>query len=204
MERQKIGRDLHDDLGPHLIGIEVLNTVLIQKIMDGIIPEAKDIEKIRLLIKDAIEKTRRLARGLCPVHLEDYGLESSLKELSSQVEDIYGIPCSFNYNDFPIIENISVLSNLYYIAHEAVYNAVKHAGAKTISIDLTCNGGIVTLEISDDGRGLSGKKKSDGMGLRIMRHRAQNIGADLDIKSDNKGTTVILAYKILEKRVRNG
>ncbi len=204
MERQKIGRDLHDDLGPHLIGIEVLNTVLIQNIKNGIIPVAKDIEKIRLLVKDAIGKTRRVAQGLCPVHLEDYGLESSLKELLLQVEDIYGISCYFNYNVFKLKVDISVLSNLYYIAHEAVYNAVKHSGAKTITMNFICSESIVTLEINDNGRGLSFKKNTGGMGLKIMQHRAQNIGAVLNIKSDNKGTTVILVCNILEERAYNG
>jgi PAS domain S-box-containing protein len=80
-ERQNIGQDLHDDLGPHLIGIEGLCTVLQKKLENHSSDAPALAGQVTGLIKEAIGKTRRLARGLCPVYLVDHGLESSLREL---------------------------------------------------------------------------------------------------------------------------
>ena len=98
-ERQKIGQYLHDDLAPHLIGIEVMSTLLKKRIEERIVPTASEVEKIRSLIEEAISKTRRLSRGLCPVYLADNGLESLLQEMASNFKEVYGIACTFNYHE---------------------------------------------------------------------------------------------------------
>ena len=71
-ERQIIGQNLHDDLCPHLIGIEVLGTVLEKHLEEKGLEEISKARKIRQLIGDAIDKSRTLSRGLCPVHLLDH------------------------------------------------------------------------------------------------------------------------------------
>jgi PAS domain S-box-containing protein len=191
-ERQRIGRDLHDDLCPQLIGIEVLSKVLKKKLGKMGIAEADDAAKIRIFIQDSINKTRRLSRGLYPVNLTDHGLDSSLAELALHTQDVFDIACRFQCDILnPFQDNATAATHIYYIAHEAVHNAVKHARAKNILITLSKSNGRKMLEIRDDGQGILEAVDTRGMGLRLMNYRANKIGASLNIQKDVKGGTLV-------------
>jgi PAS domain S-box-containing protein len=191
-ERQRIGRDLHDDLCPQLIGIEVLSKVLKKKLGKMGIAEADDAAKIRIFIQDSINKTRRLSRGLYPVNLTDRGLDSSLAELALHTQDVFDIACRFQCDILnPFQDNATAATHIYYIAHEAVHNAVKHARAKNIFITLSKSNGRKMLEIRDDGQGILEAVDTRGVGLRLMHYRANKIGASLNIRKDVKGGTIV-------------
>ncbi|MCP4353944.1 MAG: PAS domain S-box protein [Desulfobacterales bacterium] len=195
-ERQRIGRDLHDDLCPHLIGIEVLAKVLNKKLENESSGEAPLADKIRILIKEAISKTRSLTRGLLPVYLVDHGLEASIKELAKNVEMVFGISCEFKYTSSVVFNDNTVATHLFYIIQEALHNAVKHSKADNILIDLALVEGKITVKIIDDGIGISDTADAKGMGLRIMGFRAKKIDASLDIrKNTGKGTTVLISFR---------
>jgi PAS domain S-box-containing protein len=195
-ERQKIGQDLHDDLAPHLIGIEVMSELLKKKLQENSVPSTGEVEKIRSLIEQAIQKTRRLSRGLCPVFLADHGLESLLQEMASNINEVYGITCRFHYQRSILIDDISICTHIYYIVHEAIYNAIRHGKADRITIDLLYENNIVTLTTEDNGIGIQNHDDTQGMGLKIMNFRANMIGADLTISSNqDKGTKVTLSFK---------
>jgi PAS domain S-box-containing protein len=194
--RQKIGQDLHDDLCAHLIGIEVLSKVMSNKEKDKAPQDANYADKIRNLITDAVEKTRVLARGLCPVHLVANGLESALQELAANTEKIFGIHCTFECDHPILIRDNALATHLFYIAQEATQNAIKHGKAKNINIDLSEDTGKVSLRIKDDGCGISENVSSKGMGLHIMSYRAKMIHASLDIKPGvNCGTLVLCVFR---------
>jgi len=190
-ERQKIGYELHDDLGQHLIGIDVMTKVLRTK-LESITPEeARYASEINLLVKEAIEKTRRLARGLCPVHLTSHGLESSLEELAASTSTIFDIPCTFNCpRHIPIRDN-SLATHLYYIAKESIHNAIEHGKSSKIWIELLDNSGNISLSVLDNGIGIKDTSRATGIGLRIMNYRARMIGASLRIESDPGGGTLV-------------
>jgi PAS domain S-box-containing protein len=195
-ERQKIGQDLHDDLGPHLIGIEVMSELLKKKLEQRIVPSVEEVEKIRFLIEKAIEKTRRLSRGLCPVFLADHGLESILQEMASNIREVHGIACVFRYDRSILVDDITVCTHLYYIVHEAIHNAIRHGRADRIEIELSYDGCTVTLTITDNGSGMSSLEQPQGMGLKIMNFRAAMIGAELKIDSaPGRGTRVALSFR---------
>ncbi len=190
-EKQKIGHNLHDDLGPHLIGVDFLACVLEQKLLARNADEAVDAAKIRELMADAIHKLRRLARGLCSVDLGDQGLDASLSELAGYIEDVFGISCRLQCDTPVRIAEQSMATHIYYIAHEALHNAVQHAGAKNIRIFLFFRDADLLLTIEDDGCGISESVQSDGMGLNIMKYRARRIHAALSISRRPAGGTVI-------------
>ncbi len=175
-ERQRIGRELHDDLAPHLIGIEVLATVLERRAGEG-------AGRIRTLIGDAIAKTRALARGLCPVHLVDHGLEVALAELCRDMSEIHGVPCRFEAGEGVEVADNAAATQLFYVAREAVMNAVRHAGARQIVVSLSRSVEGVRLAVADDGCGFDPGGDDGGMGLRIMGFRAGAIGATLVVDS---------------------
>jgi PAS domain S-box-containing protein len=195
-ERQKIGRDLHDDLCPHLIGIEGLGKVLKSRLAARPAGEAGLASQITDLIKEAIGKTRHLAQGLSPVHLEDHGLPTALRGLALKTGAIFGVACEYEGLAELELGDPTTATHLFYIAQEAVNNAVRHGRPGAIRIRLTQAAGRLELEVVDDGRGLPEEPRGDGMGLRLMAFRARMIGAVLDIKgSEGDGTRVALTLE---------
>lgn len=192
-ERQRIGQDLHDDLCSHLIGIQVLSEVLNRKLHEKSLDEAAYGGKITALIGEAIEKARRLARGLCPVHLVAYGLESSLRELCTSVSEVFNVSCALKCREETVlIHDNTVATHLFYIAQEAVQNAIKHGQATRIVVVLSSDGGIIALRVTDNGSGIRREGVVPrGMGLRIMAHRAKMIGASLEVKPSLGGGTLV-------------
>jgi signal transduction histidine kinase len=83
-----------------------------------------------------------------------------------------------------------VATQLYRIAQEAVTNAVKHAVATRINIHLVKYGSEVTLAVTDDGIGFSDKPPTEGLGLHLMRHGAELIGATVDVRRNDVGGTI--------------
>ncbi len=192
MEQRRIGQDLHDGISQELTGIAFLGKVLEQKLSLKSIPEVAQVKKIVELVNQTIMGTKGLARGLYPVELESNGLMSALQELSSNTEKIFDVFCHF-YCDRPILIHDHVMAtHLYRIAQEAVNNAVKHSETKHIYIRLIRQRDKIALEIKDEGIGIPKRiKKNKGMGLRIMKYRAEMINASLEVVRDKEMGTIV-------------
>jgi len=194
--RQQVSRDLHDDLNPHLIGIEALTQVLYMNLEKNQIAEADAAKKISALINKAITKTHRLARGLCPIDIESSGIQTPLMDLIKLVRSLYGIECKFTYDESIIIEDITLATNLYYIAQEAVINAARYSGGSLITIILKQVHNTLILSIEDNGSGISKGKnpngdKTSGMGLKIMKYRAEIIDGVFSMQKKKPSGTII-------------
>lgn len=190
-ERLQLGQYLHDDLSSHLLGIEVMLTVILRKLSDYGYSDVESVDKVRHHVKEAIEKTYRISRGLCPTHIAEKELELTLMAFCRDIEQIYDVSCRLEYGDDSISLKPQMATHIYYIAREAAYNAVKHGNAHNITLRLLNTGTTATLEIHDDGCGFSGDIEGRGMGLRIMHYRARRIGAALDIRPNSGGGTHI-------------
>jgi len=190
-ERQSIGQNLHDDLTPHMIGIEVLSKILEKKLERQGLPEAENLQKIRNLIREAIQKTRSMARGLCPVHLVAHGLVPSLRELAQSIQEIFDVNCEVHCDDTILIHENTIATHLFYITQEAIQNAIKHGMAQRIVVRLSLQSGKLMLQISDNGEGFHSSPQTHGMGLRIMNFRARMIAASFDIKAQEQGGTQV-------------
>jgi PAS domain S-box-containing protein len=199
-ERQNIAMSLHDDLCPQLIGIEVMVKMLHRHldtapVRDRLAEEIDRTEKIRNVVQDAIHKTRTLSRGLEPVNLADRGFDVSLDTLADYVREVFGIPCTLERRlDQPPFTDDTEATHAYYIVHEAVHNAVKHAEATRIRMTLTSDAETVCITVSDNGKGFDFSTKTRGMGIRIMTFRAARIGGTLAFDPvSTGGTRVTLA-----------
>lgn len=184
-EREHIGHELHDGVGQLLTGIAFLSKALSQKLSAQSLKEAAASAQIVTLINQTIAETRQLARGLQPVEIVEHGLMSALDELASNIEKTYAIDCKLATHSSVALQDNTQANHLYRIAQEAVNNAIKHGHARHISIELSKHEGKILLVIRDDGSGFQpGHVESDsGMGLQIMRYRANVIGASLGIES---------------------
>lgn len=196
-ERLQLGQYLHDDLSSHLLGIEVMLKVILRKRSDEGCSDLESVNKVRHHVKEAIEKTYRISRGLCPTHIAEKELELTLMEFCRDIEQIYDVSCRLEYGGSSISLKPQMATHIYYIAREAAYNAVKHGNAHNIVLSIFNTGNTATLEIYDDGSGFSGNIEGKGMGLRIMHYRARRIGATLDIRPDDKiGTRILLTFNL--------
>jgi PAS domain S-box-containing protein len=190
-ERQKIGQDLHDDLCPHLIGIHGMSSVLQANLDEASSPDMSLASQIVDLVGEAVEKTRGLTRGLCPVHMVSHGLETALKDLADHTTRVSSITCEFTCDGIVNCTDNTKATHLYYIAREAVNNSVRHSGASRIVITLSGKDDVIELLIDDDGKGMPDHMPSEGIGLQIMTYRAKMIGANLNIESTpRKGTRI--------------
>jgi PAS domain S-box-containing protein len=191
-EKRRIGQDLHDGLGQYLTGIAFMSRLLQRKLAERQVPEAIDAEKIATLVNKTVFQARDLARGLCPVELENNGLHAALQDLSATAEKLFNVTCTVECDSSVRISENNTALHLYRIAQEAINNAVKHGKAQNIVVALTRNGGTVSLKIQDDGIGFpKADHKSNGIGLRVMNYRAGMIGASLNVESQRTGGTVV-------------
>ncbi len=189
--RQRIGHDLHDSLGQKLTGIAFLSKALQQSLQKQNIPEAAEAAEIAKQVSASIAQTRSLARGLSPVSVKAHGLMDALRQYTQDTIDIYGISCVFDCDQHISVADRVVAIHVFRIAQEAVTNAIHHGRAKNITIHLAGKNGEVTLVVSDNGLGMSNKSQKDGMGLRIMSHRASAIGGSLEILDGSEGGTIV-------------
>jgi PAS domain S-box-containing protein len=191
-EQRRIGQDLHDGLGQHLTGIAFMSKVQEQKLMEKGLPEAADAAKIVNLVNEAIHKTRELARGLLPVVSDAQGLMSALQQLAGEVEDLFAIRCRFQCLTPVLIHDDTVATHLYYVAREAVNNAIKHGRARQIVIRLAALQQQGALTIQDDGCGIGSTIPGNkGMGLHLMNYRARMIGGSLEVQRAVAGGTMV-------------
>jgi len=191
-EQRRIGQDLHDGLGQHLTGIAFMAKVHEAKLSEQGRADTEDAAKIVKLVNEAIHKTRELARGLLPVVSDSHGLMSALQLLTAEVEDLFGVSCRFHCESPVLIHDVTTATHLYYIAQEAVNNAMKHGGAKKIVMQLTADQGRGRLTIADDGKGIAeNSARVQGMGLHIMHYRANMVGGALEVRrAVPRGTAV--------------
>lgn len=191
-EQQELVHTLHDSLGQQLTGLGFLGSSLGLRLQDKDAAAAETAHQIAEAAQQALQRVRQLSKGLFPVEVDAEGLMLALRQLASTTESVYKIRCRLDDGAPVLIGDNRVATHLYRIAQEAVNNAVKHAEARTISIQVGVEAGSRRLRIADDGVGIRKKAPSgEGMGLRIMRYRAMSIGASLSIESGAEGGTVV-------------
>ncbi len=196
-ERYNIGQYLHDDLGQHLVGVEAMCSLLENRLKASGNSEITLAGEIHEYMKEALDKTRGAARGLCPVSLEENGFSFAIRDLALRAEKMFGISCIFhNFNIFEIIYNSQIAINMFYIVQEAVNNAVKHASCSEIIITYFSNEDNLYISVEDDGKGFDPKEiASNGMGQSLMKYRARAIGGGLEVNSEpGNGTYILLTF----------
>lgn len=186
-EQRRIGQDLHDDLGQQLAGAWMMADVLQRLLESDGSPRKAEAGKLCALLQQSLAHTRSLARGLHPVCQEQGGFVNALERLCAQAGDLFRVRCKFECREAPVLHDETAMTHLYRIAQEAVSNAVKHGGAQKIRVRLT----PAALQIIDDGSGLKKAAQPQGLGLRIMRYRAEMAGYSLSVENGRRGGVVV-------------
>jgi two-component system CheB/CheR fusion protein len=192
LEQEKIGHDVHDNLGQRLTGINLLASDLKRNIKNTDDKSSKTLEQIIEQISLAIGETRHVSHGLSPVLFPPQKLQEALIQLMKMV-DKANIKSRVEFSDILKVSDNTTATQVYRIAQEAINNAIKHSKASEITLKLKTHLKQMMLVIYDNGIGidLDGNKTDLGIGLNIMQYRASSINASLFIESSpNKGTTI--------------
>jgi PAS domain S-box-containing protein len=196
-EQESIGRELHDNLGQRLTGLRMLAMHLRHRCSPSEPLQARILEDIIAQLKDAAIEISRISRGLAPISVAPEGLADALATLMERVNGSGNVQCNFRTVPGINIVDHDVAHQLYRIAQEAVNNALKYAGARNITVSLANNGDQLDLCVKDDGAGFEIDEiiTRGGLGLRIMRYRANTIGAQIRIESaPGKGTRITCTF----------
>jgi signal transduction histidine kinase len=189
-ERQRISRELHDDLGQalttHLLELRNLQS-------DLTLPVEVMFERLQALHDQAFEisvKIRTLARDLRPPVLDALGLKDAMQTYCTEFSRRTHLPIHFEVDaDLPTLPDAYNLT-LYRVLQEALTNIVKHAHATQAWVELSLDDSAINLTVQDDGRGLAEDPiQPRGIGLSGLQERLTIAGGDLHLTSSaDKGT----------------
>jgi len=192
-EQLRIGSDLHDGLGQDLTGVALMLRSVVAQLRKENSSARADVEDIISLVNGAIESTRAMARGLAPVGADRGGLIAGLQSMAVRGMERYGVRAHFNTSlKEPLTLDDGAATHLYRIAQEAFTNAIRHGRVTQVTIDLATADGTLTLSVQDNGRGFDERNASNnGMGLKLMRYRAQMLGGDVTIANNKSGGVIV-------------
>jgi signal transduction histidine kinase len=191
-ERGAIGRDLHDGLGQHLTATAMAANILSKRLASQNDPLATDARAIESLIKTGIDQTRQIARGILLESVKPAELISELEELADTTARDHRIPCVVTAMGPAERLDVNTASHLFYIAREAVRNALRHGGATNVAIHFSVDQTLAALTVTDNGRGMAPPDPSrGGMGVHIMAQRAELIGGKLQVAPVAEGGTCV-------------
>ena len=194
-ERAAIAREIHDDVGGALTALKFDLAWLGRHAADPALQQR--VQSALEMAGHAVEASQRIMHNLRPAILEQ-GLVAALQWMAQRFEKRTGIECTFRTSHEHLNLSPGVPLVAYRATQEALTNVSKHAQATKVAIDLSLARGVLSVEISDNGRGLApdALAKARSFGLRGLRERAETVGGWVDVSSSMAGTTVILSVPV--------
>jgi len=185
-ERTRLAKDLHDGLGS-MLSLVKFNLPQVKAgeaaVLEGI--DVNRFQKALGMLDDSIRELRRVAHHMMPESLLRYGLKASLSDFCS------AIPIAdFHYfgDEARLSEKLEIM--IYRCIHELVNNALKHAQAKHINVQLVQEQDRISFTVQDDGVGFDQEQVVEGMGLQNVRQRVAAFGGEMNIYSTEQGTEI--------------
>jgi len=197
-EERRLANDLHDGLGQLLTGIAFKAHLLSSLLKERDPANSRLAAELVALANESVRQARDIAHGVAPVDVAGLGLASALVQLGEQVERLMGCTCTARVPDewqgMPLHTSVE----LYRICQEAVHNAARHGRATEVEIVLEERNAVWCLDIGDNGTGLPpASERRDGLGMRLMAHRARSIGGTIIyVRNSRGGLTVRCAVPV--------
>ncbi|HHY89314.1 MAG TPA: GAF domain-containing protein [Chloroflexi bacterium] len=192
-ERARLARDLHDSLNQSLYALTLYTRAAQRQLAAGNLEAVNQhLEDLYQSARTGLGEIRLLIYELRPPILEAHGLQGALERRLRTVEERSGLKVTFEPS-LPGPLDADLEENLYRLAEEALNNVIKHARASQVTLRLGEDGGVVRLEVIDDGRGFDPEKlAAGGQGLHNMRERAALLDGKLILESRPGGGTRII------------
>ena len=199
-ERNQLAGEIHDSLAQFFTGISMQLGAAKEVIQTGGDNGLSYIERATELAQFGLAEARRSAFSLQPSVIEESGLIETLQKLVERSNIPGRLRCNFHSDDVPEETVLpAVRQDLLRIAQEAISNAVRHARPTVISVNVRWDPPNLVLEVIDNGSGIANAKlaNGDGFGLSSMRARAENLGAQFDVRTaPGRGTSILVHVPI--------
>ncbi|MGK7653093.1 cache domain-containing protein [Roseovarius sp. B08] len=193
-ERGRVARELHDGISQILVGVRYALDSARRRFETGDARAGETLDRGILNLSGAIQEVRRISRDLRPGVLDDLGVGPALKSLVEDFGARTGIKTEFHTVPFRNRLDDDAKIALYRVAQEALTNVERHAGATCVSVQVRGHKNGATLRISDNGRGFdpgrSFATQSQGLGLRNMQERIEQLDGTLRILGSRSGTVI--------------
>lgn len=203
-ERKHLAAELHDEIGQYLTTLKI-EAELLARDHRGPVDQKERLLKLCRGLREAIQKLRDIAHGLRPAVLDSLGLEAALSRLLEECEgpDSPGIRFFHKGLGERLPQDMEL--GIYRIVQEALTNSLKHAQARNIMVNLVRTKDRVSVSIEDDGVGFEPdpNAKAKGLGLLMMKERAESLGGSLWVETAPRKGTCISAELPLEKPGRS-
>jgi two-component system, NarL family, sensor histidine kinase UhpB len=194
-ERANIAREIHDDIGGALAAVKLdLAWVGRHETDPGVL---KHVGTAMEMLQHALGASQRIMMNLRPPIL-DQGLVAAVQWLAGGFERRSGLRVTIRRSSDQIDVPMDVQLVAYRTAQEALTNIAKHTRATAVDIDLSDGEGVLTLEVTDNGQGMSpdALRKAESFGLLGLRERAAKVDGWLDVSTSPRGTSVILSVPL--------
>ena len=192
-ERRRVARELHDELGQQLTAMKIDVTELEKSLMI----ERPDLENrcihLRGLIDQTVASTRRIAADLRPLMLDDLGLGSALEWLTQNTTKGVGIQVRLVVDDALLEIAEPHASAIYRIVQESLTNAVRHANASTVEVDVRAENSHASITVRDNGKGLGpdDQRRPGAFGMLGIKERARLLGGHATIDNHPGGGVLV-------------
>ena len=197
-ERIRIARELHDGVGQTMIATSMNLQALKSNIADA--NAVAIFNKANDLLNNAIKEVREVSHSMVSSALLNSGLANAIKDFVEKIELPATMQIQLFLDGYSVKQPIEIESSLYRIVQESVNNAIKHAKATVIKIELKNEGSQLMLLIEDNGVGFTASelKNKDGIGLNNLEARAQSLKGFLKFDSiKNAGTKILVQIPIV-------
>ena len=183
-ERRRLARDLHDGVGQNLTALKHRLVQLAAALPAGEAMLRDGVDQAIALCADTLEDTRSMSRLLRPPILDDLGLEAALRWMARSQSESSAAEVTLEMDALPPIDT-DVQTLIFRVAQEALTNAAKHADARHVMVRMVARGGLLQLQVVDDGRGCDAGAvlQAGGSGLGGMRERLRLYDGRLELHS---------------------
>ncbi|CAB1367871.1 PAS domain-containing sensor histidine kinase [Denitratisoma oestradiolicum] len=190
-ERERIARDIHDELGSLLVAIKIEVALLSAKLPAAAEKLKAKAQAVESLLDQAMGTASRVARELRPGILKEFGLHAAIECQAEDFTQRTGIACRVQCAGDVAELGEAVSLAIFRVVQEALTNVAKHAHASLVALRLEQDGSHIVLEVRDNGRGIAeddvGKPKS--FGLRGIRERCRSLAGEFRIAAGEQGGT---------------
>ena len=206
--RQRISRDIHDEVGATLSGVVLFSEIARQKIGKDISQDAGEyLDHIYSNSKEMLEKMSDIVWAINPKNDSFEKIIFKLKTYAMNLCSGKGISLHFTIDEtlFQYSASMQNRKNIYLLIKEGLNNAVKYSMADNIYLDIKKDNQFLRIELRDDGKGFELQDQGAGNGIGNMQARALELGSDLTIKTaSGKGTTIRLEFEFHPIEVHDG
>jgi signal transduction histidine kinase len=192
-ERRRLVADIHDGLAQDLYRVLFGIRGCLTADSESVNAELHDLEA---LVADSSLRLRQLLQTIHPSIIEDLGLGSSLRTLSEQIQERYGLQVSCEVDD-ALQAPLDLSMAAYRVTQEALVNVGKHASATSAEVVAKLDGADLHVTVCDNGSGIA-PGTADGLGMWLMRDRAERLGGEFAVETDNTGTRVSVRLPVGE------